>query len=106
VVVSSTADGVVLGHGTVIADLLDRPGDRTGLAIAGHEERILALLSLGRGAWTPPAVLRQFACASRFLERGRTEVAAVALCQAGQPPTRWPTPCARWTASCATAGRP
>ena len=31
-------------------------------------------------------MLRPFACASRFLERGRTDVAAVALCQAGQPP--------------------
>ena len=78
-------DGVVVGEGTVIAPLVDLPGGATGLAIAGNEGRILALLAIARREPARTAVLAKLAAASQALARGDTGTAAVALCLIGQP---------------------
>ena len=77
--------GVVLGNGTVIAPLADLPGERTGLGVAGREERIVTLLSLGRQGLAPPEVLRKFQAASQALAKGDVVHATFLLCHAGQP---------------------
>ena len=77
--------GVVLGHGTVIAPLMDLPGERTGLGVAGNEERIVTLLSLGRGELVGPDVLEKFQAVSRALAKGDVVHATFLLCHVGQP---------------------
>lgn len=74
--------GVVLGKGTVIVPLDDEPG----LALAGNEERILALLSVARWGLATPEMLEKIAGAHRFLARGEVGLAAIHLCLSGQPP--------------------
>jgi len=81
-----TDRGVVLGKGTVIAALIDHPGG-TALAIDGQEERILTLLSVARQELVDPdRILRGLQTVSRALQKGDTSLAAIALCQLGQPP--------------------
>jgi len=81
-----TDKGVVLGKGTVIAALQDRPEGGTGLAIDGKEPRILALLSLARQELVDEdKVLGCLATASRALQKGDTALAAIAISHLGQP---------------------
>lgn len=81
-----TDQGVVLGKGTVIASLEDYPNGGTGLAVAGREADILALLSLARDELVDEAkVLDGLGSASRALMKGDAPLAAIALCLIGQP---------------------
>jgi len=81
-----TDRGVVLGKGTVIAALIDQPGG-TALALNGQEERILTLLSVARQELVDPdRILRGLQTVSRALQKGDSSLAAIALCQFGQPP--------------------
>jgi len=81
-----TDRGVVLGKGTVIAALIDQPGG-TALALDGQEERILTLLSVARQELVDPdRILRGLQTVSRALQKGDSSLAAIALCQLGQPP--------------------
>jgi hypothetical protein len=77
--------GVVLGKGTVIAALEDRLGGRAGLAIAGQEERILALLSFARKKLAPPDILQGLESVSRILNDKALSQACTRLIFVGQP---------------------
>jgi len=81
-----TDKGVVLGKGTVIAPLQDHPEGGTGLAVAGRETRILTLLSLAKNDLADETkVMGSLGAASRALTKGDAALAAIALCQMGQP---------------------
>lgn len=78
--------GVMLGKGTVIADLADLPFGGTGLDLNGKEDRIVTLLSVARQGWAGMEALAKLEAVSRALAKGDISVATIALAQLGQPP--------------------
>ncbi|HZK88584.1 MAG TPA: hypothetical protein VFC56_00400 [Stellaceae bacterium] len=80
-----TAEGLVLGAGTVLAKRADRDGEPR-LAIDGCEERLLALLSIAYGYAVSRAVLGSIRRAARDWSRGETCLAAIHLARSRLPP--------------------
>ena len=80
-----TADGLVLGAGTVLARAgTDRWG-RPALTIDGAEERILTLLAVAYGKRIDPAVLDHLRRASEQWSRGEPHLALIHLAYTGLP---------------------
>lgn len=77
--------GVVLGFGTVIAPLVERPDGRFGLNVEGRAEEILALLSVARSAPAPGHILDRLNSVSEALQRGDRVLAEIGLALVDQP---------------------
>lgn len=77
--------GVVLGHGTVIAPLVELPNGQFGLKVEGRTAEILALLSVANGAPAPAHALDRLNSVSRALQRSDKVLAEIGLALVGQP---------------------
>src|ERR1700728_2092587 len=72
-----SADGLVLGAGTVLAKQGTDRWDRTALEIKGNDERIVALLSVAYGKAVDAGVIDHIQHASEAYGRGETCLALI-----------------------------
>jgi hypothetical protein len=80
-----SAEGLVLGAGTVLAKWQNRDDREQALAIDGREERLLALLAIAYGQTVSPSVLGNIRRAARDWNRGETCLALIHLARSGLP---------------------
>jgi hypothetical protein len=85
-VMTLTEQGLVLGAATVLVKARRNPEGLPGLAIAGSEERILALLALAYGEPVGPRVVGTIRRAAKYWSQGETGLASIALALSGPPP--------------------
>src|SRR5882672_5748825 len=72
-----TADGLVLGAGTLLAKRRDERARKPQLMIDGGEERLLTLLSIAHGQPVSPAILGNIRRAARDWSSGEVCLAHI-----------------------------